>query len=183
MVVAFAFCCFCAAGVEGSRRKMRVERMTFYVHDIITPTNFSKPSAKAVAGPAGGHEGNRFFGSVVVIDDKVTRGQDYQSKEIGRARGFFIEDARDGQPISVLMAFTVRFTKGSVNGSTLAFFGQDAIAEPRRFLPLVSGTSRFYLCRGAARVQTCQLAGALNSVVRFSLHLLCPYRVPSFPQW
>ncbi|KAI4303138.1 hypothetical protein MLD38_038807 [Melastoma candidum] len=104
-------------------------------------------------GGKAGHESNIFhFGSTVVVDCPVTEGPDVESREIGRAQGIYVNSQRDGK--ALYLVFSVMFTAGEYEGSSLEIQGPDAFAMKQKEFGVVSGTGRFRFARGFGILET-----------------------------
>eukprot|EP00249_Psilotum_nudum_P028827 c38768_g1_i1 orf=388-915(+) len=148
------------------------QTLEFYVHDVVTPTQFSNSTAKVIVPPTTASKSSSSFGLFVVIDDKITATDDFHSEELGRARGYYIQNSLDDQRFSFLFAFTAVFTKIH-NGSTLAIFGQDPAMDSQRYLPVIGGTKDFELARGTAVIETVKMDG-FDAILHFKVKLVYP---------
>ncbi|KAG9148226.1 hypothetical protein Leryth_021599 [Lithospermum erythrorhizon] len=115
-------------------RQPNKTKLLFYVHDYLTGHD---ASALTVAGKDGATTSILQFGTLLVVDDKVTEGPDPNSKEIGRAQGIWMVR---------LYGVFYRFTKEQ--GSTLEIQGADLFAMKEREFSVVSGTGYFRFVRG-----------------------------------
>ncbi|GAA0143971.1 transporter [Lithospermum erythrorhizon] len=124
-------------------RQPNKTKLLFYVHDYLTGHD---ASALTVAGKDGATTSILQFGTLLVVDDKVTEGPDPNSKEIGRAQGMYLNSQLDGKGLH--MVFSVIFTQGEYKGSTLEIQGADLFAMKEREFSVVSGTGYFRFVRG-----------------------------------
>ncbi|XP_010038598.2 dirigent protein 22-like [Eucalyptus grandis] len=106
--------------------------------------------------PVAGVLGNQWwilgFGTVFVINDKHTKLYEYNSTEVGRARGAYVNLAVDGSDLHLLMSLV--FTNQEFSGSTLEIQGSDWFYNKKREVSVVSGTGKFRLARGYAFLET-----------------------------
>lgn len=132
-----------------SNRKPKETHLVFYVHD-----NFSGQDATAltVAGSDGAATSILKFGTIAVVDDPVTEGPDPNSKQIGRARGFYTNSQLDGRGLH--MVFSVVFTDGEYKGSSLEVQGDDPFGKEEREYSIVGGTGCFRFVRGFGVLKT-----------------------------
>ncbi|KAL6010022.1 hypothetical protein ACLOJK_000453 [Asimina triloba] len=122
-------------------------------------------SSYAVAGIAGPKKWTGLeFGTIVVGDNPLTEGMDRaRSKEVGRAQGLFVTATRDGS--GAHLSYSVVFTAGPYNGSTLEIAGRDNL-RPRTEVAVVGGTGAFRYARGYALVETAKVEkGTLDNVI------------------
>lgn len=136
--------------------------ITFFVHDDfdVTPVGSSFTVVSALSAPNGLANAN-LFGSIAVIDDKVTVGPDVDSLEIARGRGFYVFDHLPSDSTSLEFVLTVIFNNQSdyEDGSTLVFRGYDNIDAVYREVAILGGTGTFRLARGWGGILTYRLIG------------------------
>ncbi|KAF7852039.1 hypothetical protein BT93_L1130 [Corymbia citriodora subsp. variegata] len=125
------------------RHQPRETNLVFYVHDYLTGHD---ASAVAVAGRTGPESSILHFGTVLVVDDPVTKGPTIESREIGRAQGMYVNSQLDGKGLHLV--FSVIFTDGEHEGSTLEIQGADLFATAEREFGVVSGTGKFRFVKG-----------------------------------
>ncbi|KAI3823561.1 hypothetical protein L1987_05000 [Smallanthus sonchifolius] len=123
--------------------KYKQTNLVLYVHDSLTGDD---KSAMTVAGKDGPTTSIMHFGTLLAHDDPVTIGPDPGSKEIGRAQGMYINSQLDGK--ALYMTFSVMFTDGEYEGSTLEIQGTDPFVLKEREFSVVSGTGYFRFVRG-----------------------------------
>jgi len=133
--------------------KLQVEpkqtNLLFYVHDHFTGEH---TTAVTVAG-ANGHTSNILhFGTMAIVDDPITEGPSRDSTLIGRAQGMYVNSQLDGK--AVFMAFSVVFTTGEYEGSTLEIQGYDLYSAKEREFGVVSGTGYFRFVKGHGFIET-----------------------------
>ncbi|XP_073034538.1 dirigent protein 11-like [Primulina eburnea] len=118
-------------------------KITIYVHDYLTGDDYS---AVTVAGRNGQATSILEFGTLLAVDDPVTKGPDTESKEIGRAQGMYINSQLDGKALHLM--FSIIFTEGEYKGSSLEIQGSDIFAVKEREFSVVSGTGYFRFVQG-----------------------------------
>ncbi|XP_073064168.1 pterocarpan synthase 1-like [Primulina eburnea] len=129
--------------------KEKLTKLNFYVRDIFTsPT----PTIVVVASANTTFTSPTLFGLVSVFDDPVTVGPEPGSKIIGQAGGIYALASLE--ETSIHMTFTIVFTDGEYNGSTLSFSGHNAYLTPLRHISIVGGTGFFAFARGVTSVST-----------------------------
>ncbi|XAR72056.1 hypothetical protein NMG60_11018556 [Bertholletia excelsa] len=90
------------------------------------------------------------FGTITVIDNELTRGQELRSGLVGKAQGFYVASSEDGR--SVIMAFTAMFDRGGYSDS-LCFFGVHRTAVSESQLAVMGGTGKYVDAKGYATVK------------------------------
>jgi len=79
------------------------------------------------------------FGSITVIDDELTEGNELGSGVMGRGQGFYLASSLDGE--SHTMAFTAIFHQdGQDEADTISFFGIHRTASPISQIAVIGGT-------------------------------------------
>ncbi|CAM6088268.1 unnamed protein product [Calypogeia fissa] len=136
--------------------------INFFLHDDldVRPVGSAFTVVNQLAKPNGLRNTN-LFGSIAVIDDKVTVGPDVNSTEIGRGRGFYVFDHLASDTTGLEFIWTAIFNNqsGYEDGSTIVFRGYDDITAVYRELAILGGTGTFRLARGWAGIFTYQLIG------------------------
>ncbi|KAL5990101.1 hypothetical protein ACLOJK_010998 [Asimina triloba] len=117
--------------------------MVMYLQDWIAGPN---ATGATVAGLGGRNSGVLSFGSITVIDHALTEGVDRQSKQVGRAQGMYVGVELGGN--NLVFLFSILFTDGPYNGSTLEVQGLNVFLLRRRELSVVSGTGAFRFAKG-----------------------------------
>ncbi|KAF3443649.1 hypothetical protein FNV43_RR13339 [Rhamnella rubrinervis] len=116
--------------------------------------------------PTPGKHSSMFdFGSVTMIDDKLTETVDWNSTQIGRVRGFYHVSAMDGSDFNLLLSLV--FTNRDFNGSTLQIHG--SIFQHKE-MAIMSGTGKFRLAKGFATLHTAfRDTSTFNSILRWNV--------------
>ncbi|XP_061346366.1 pterocarpan synthase 1-like [Gastrolobium bilobum] len=128
----------------------KLTHLHFYLHDVITGPN---PSVVTVAEPLKDKSNSPLpFGTVVMIDDRLTVAPEPDSELVGKAQGFYASSSQDG--VGLTMTITFVFTEGTHNGSTLSLLGRNMLDFPVREMPIVGGTGDFRFARGFAQAKT-----------------------------
>ncbi|XP_043697629.1 dirigent protein 10-like [Telopea speciosissima] len=109
------------------------------------------PVANGGKMPAGNTLEDLTFGTMTVIDDEVTDGEQLGSGSVGKAQGFYVVSSEDGT--SQTMAFTVMFESGGYADS-LSFLGVHRTAVTESQLAIMGGTGKYVNARGYAAVKT-----------------------------
>ncbi|KDP20413.1 hypothetical protein JCGZ_06372 [Jatropha curcas] len=134
---------------ELTHAKQKVTHLHFYFHDTFSGPS---PTAIVIARSNMTDKSPTLFGLTTMIDDPLTEGPELDSKEVGRAQGFYGSSGQ--KTVGLLMATTLVFTGKEYNGSTLTVLGRNPALEPHRELPIVGGTGVFRLARGFAMLKT-----------------------------
>ncbi|QCD97566.1 Plant disease resistance response protein [Vigna unguiculata] len=128
------------------RSREKLTHIRFYFHEQITN---EKPSLLIIDPPKIMADSPLPFGSMVVIENRLTIGPDVESKRIGKAQGFYLSATqRPGLDLEIVMSFTLTFLEGEFNGSTLCVSGRNEIMLPVREMPIIGGTGAFRFARG-----------------------------------
>ncbi|KAI4371284.1 hypothetical protein MLD38_019539 [Melastoma candidum] len=93
------------------------------------------------------------FGTVHVIDIPLTVTPEAGSKQIGSMQGTAVA-VPEADPSIFSLVFTLVFTEGKYNGSTLAVLSRNPLSEKTRELPILGGTEVFRFARGYAITST-----------------------------
>lgn len=137
---------------------LKKTEIEFYMHDVVTASkNFT--TMKVAHSPE--------FGMIRVIDNALTEGLQQNSKELGRARGMYVQDSFSG--VNLLMVLTVIFQAGEHSGSTLCLQGQDG--RKQREISVVGGTGHFRHATGHAILEK-QLSMGENAILNFNVTVL-----------
>ncbi|EXB37874.1 hypothetical protein L484_011935 [Morus notabilis] len=149
------------AATKSRFRKLKETNLVFYMHDYATGRN---ATVLNIAGPAN-HFDILKFGTMVAIDDKLTEAYDWDSPQVGRARGVYANSAVEGNDLYLSMSLV--FTNREYNGSTLQIQGSDRFFIKYRELSVMSGTGKFRMARGFAILETMLLdLPTLNAILR-----------------
>ncbi|XP_075492633.1 dirigent protein 21-like [Primulina tabacum] len=143
--------------------KEKITQLNFYVRDVFstpTPTNVAVARANTTASSP------TSFGLVAVIDDPVTVGPEPGSKIIGRAGGIIALASLE--ETSLHMTFTIVFTDGEYNASTLSFSGHNAYLTPLRQISIVGGTGVFAFARGVTLINTVSSNSSGDAVFQYN---------------
>lgn len=143
----------------------RETKLVLYVQDYLGGPD---ATCAVVGGKRGPDSSALDFGTVVVTDDLLTEGPEPESAPLGRAQGLYANSALDGKGIH--MAFSLVFTGGPYNGSTLEVQGSDYYLVKAREFGVVSGTGHFRFARGYGVMETVWLdLNALRGVLKFTI--------------
>lgn len=158
------------------RVKERVTPLQFYVRDVFsTPTTMNVTTTNVIVAKANSTFGSpTLFGLVAVIDDPVTVGPEPKSKIMGRAEGIITFASLE--KISLHMTFTIVFTNGKYNGSTLSFVGHNScLAAELGQISIVGGTGAFILARGVAFINSISSNSSGDTLFEYNAFVLSPY--------
>ena len=120
--------------------KEKVSRLHFYFHDTLSGKN---PSAVDVAEASMTKKSPTLFGLLNIFDDPLTEGPEPTSMLVGRAQGLYGSAGQLGLLAAMNFVFTIR----KFNGSSVTILGRNAVFQPLREMPIISGTGAFRLAR------------------------------------
>ncbi|KAG6486035.1 dirigent protein 2-like [Zingiber officinale] len=139
----------------------------FFLHEIFA---VGDPGATSVSA-AGGNDPSA-FGFVGVYDDVLREGPEVDSAPIGRAQGFNAEASSLAGHVAFLTIFSLVFTSGELNGSSLAIAGRSVVegaATSER--SIVGGTGIFQSATGYV-VSRPLTAPATRLLLEFDAYIL-----------
>ncbi|KAE8733772.1 putative Chloroplast-targeted copper chaperone protein [Hibiscus syriacus] len=121
---------------------------------------FSKKRSGIIDGKAlpvvtqGATSQNLLFGTILVIDNELTQGNEFGSSIIGTAQGFYLASSTDGS--SHTMAFTAMFHDEDDHDKddAISFFGVHRTAAAKSPIAIVGGTGKYGNAQGFAVVET-----------------------------
>lgn len=130
--------------------------LSFFMHDIFGGSD-SHPSAR------------------VVIDDKLTEGQELDSGVVGRAQGFYAASSLDGSSQSILVTVLLHGHDGGVVEDSISLFGVHRTASPKSEVAVIGGTGKYENARGYAALETllkedCHTTDGVDTILRFNLY-------------
>lgn len=133
---------------ERLHNKEKLTHLRVYWHDIRSGQN---PSSIMIQPPVKKYS-STLFGSITMMDNKLTSGVSINSTVVGQAQGFY---AGAAQPeLGFLMAMTFAFKTGEYNGSTITILGRNTVLSEVREMPVVGGSGIFRLARGHVELRT-----------------------------
>ena len=148
-------------------KKEKLSHFHFYFHDIL---GGPKPTAVRVASAPITNTSATFFGSVVVMDNPLTVGPEFNSKLVGRAQGIYASASQT--EVGLLMVLNLAFTQGKYNGSALSILGRNPIFSTVREMPIVGGSGVFRFARGYAQAKTHSLDfNTGDAVVEYNVYV------------
>ncbi|XP_042489354.1 dirigent protein 9-like [Macadamia integrifolia] len=133
------------------------------------------PFVSAGQLPAGATIQQLMFGTITVVDDELTEGQDLGSTVVGKAQGFYLASSVVGT--SHTMAFTALFHGGAqVPDDTISFFGVHRTVATESQVAVVGGTGKYENAKGYANIQTLQASNdhttdGVETLHQFSVYL------------
>ncbi|KAK4413067.1 Dirigent protein 21 [Sesamum alatum] len=131
---------------------LKVEKLShlhFYFHDISSGSN---PTSVHVAQAATTNSSATNFGSVTVVDSRLTLGPEISSKTVGRAQGIYV--FADKEEMALSLVYNFAFNEGMFQGSVLSVLGRNPFLSGVRELPIVGGSGVFRFARGYAKLKT-----------------------------
>ncbi|XP_043699745.1 dirigent protein 9-like [Telopea speciosissima] len=125
--------------------------------------------------PTGATLQELMFGTITVVDDELTDGQDLGSSVVGKAQGFYLASSVDGT--SHTMALTALFHGGAqAPDDTISFFGVHRTVATESQVAVVGGTGKYENAKGYANIQTLQSSNdhttdGVETLHQFSVYL------------
>ncbi|XVF67890.1 hypothetical protein PTKIN_Ptkin10aG0158400 [Pterospermum kingtungense] len=137
--------------------KEKVTKFHFFKHEAYGGPNLSLTAIR-VAQANFTNQTQSQFGAVYIMDDVLREGMSLTSKELGRAQGLYTFSGQ--KEMSFLEGFTLVFTTGAYNGSTLTVLGR-ARPVTYREMPVIGGSGVFRLARGvvSAKLRNLNVTG------------------------
>lgn len=113
------------------------------------------------------------FGTLTVFDDELTEGHELGSGLVGKAQGFYIASAEDGNGQTIAM--TAMFESGGYVDS-ISFFGVHRTVVSESQLAIMGGTGKYVNARGYATIKTFtggnqHSTDGVETVVQFTVYL------------
>ncbi|CAN6471241.1 unnamed protein product [Victoria cruziana] len=132
------------------------------------------PFVNAGQLPLGATLGRLEFGTITVIDDELTQGQELGSPAVGRAQGFYLASSQDGS--SQTIAFTAMLGNDIGAADTISFFGVHRTAVTESHIAVIGGTGEYDNAKGYATIQTLHPADThetdgVETVLLFQVYL------------
>ncbi|CAH8388519.1 unnamed protein product [Eruca vesicaria subsp. sativa] len=141
------------------------KHFVFHLHNIAYDSdNVANATSATIINPLG--LGDFSFGKYVIFDNPVTMDENYLSKPVARAQGFFFYNMKTAY--NAWMAFTLVFNSTQHKG-TLTIMDANPIMEPTRDLAIVGGTGDFLMTRGIVTFTTDLIQG--NKYFRLKLDI------------
>ncbi|KAL1195426.1 Dirigent protein 14 [Cardamine amara subsp. amara] len=131
------------------------KHFVFYFHNIAyDEDNAANATSSTILNPMG--LGDFSFGKLVIVDNPVTMDQNYLSKPVARAQGFFFYTGKTN--FNSWVSWTLVFNSTQHKG-TMTIMGANPIMESTRVLSIVGGTGDFLMTRGIAMFTTDLIQG------------------------
>lgn len=86
------------------------------------------------------------FGAIVMIDNPLTVAPETSLWLVGRTQGFYSTAGKE--ELTLLMAMSLEFEKGTYNGSTIMVFGRNAVLSSMLEMLVLGGSGLFRLPHG-----------------------------------
>ncbi|XP_010455523.1 PREDICTED: dirigent protein 12-like [Camelina sativa] len=127
------------------------KHFVLYLHDITYDgDNAANASSAAIMNPIGFGDFN--FRKFVIMDNPVTMDENYLSKPVARAQGFYFNNMK--MNFNAWVTLTLVFNS-TMHKGTFTIMGANPYAmEPTRDLSIVGGTGDFLMTRGIATFKT-----------------------------
>ncbi|OIV91232.1 hypothetical protein TanjilG_30454 [Lupinus angustifolius] len=126
--------------------------------NVVTGGN-NQPFVSAGNLPSGFTIQRLMFGSVTVIDDQLTEGQELGSAEVGRAQGFYLASSLDGSSQSVVLTVLLHGAGNDehhdhVVEDTISLFGVHRTVSHESEVAVIGGTGKYENAKGYAALET-----------------------------
>ncbi|CAI9118175.1 OLC1v1019706C2 [Oldenlandia corymbosa var. corymbosa] len=129
--------------------KPKFQELHFYIHDILQAVPGKNISIVEVAKAENITDSSPTeFGLVYVVDNKLTAGPEYDSKQVGYVQGLSVSASIENSASTVCL--NMIFTQGEYNGSTLSVLGRIARYSDNREFPILGGTGGYRMAQGIA---------------------------------
>ncbi|KAJ0250286.1 Dirigent protein 14 [Hirschfeldia incana] len=130
--------------------KKPCKQFLLHLHNVAYDSdNTVNATSATVINPIG--LGNFNFGKFVIFDNPVTMDENYLSKPVARAQGFFFYNKKT--TYNIWMACTLVFNSTQHKG-TMTIMDANPMMEPTRDLAIVGGTGDFIMTRGIVTLTT-----------------------------
>jgi hypothetical protein len=146
----------------------KMTHIYFYWQDVSSGAN----ATTALVAKASNKSTASSFGSITIIDDKLTSKPALNSTEIGRAQGMYISSTLASSEAAVTMVMNFVFTRGKYNGSTLSILGHNALLRDTREMPVIGGTKYFRFASGYALLSTYSIGIYGDANVKYDVYVL-----------
>ncbi|CAN6868047.1 unnamed protein product [Brassica oleracea] len=148
--------------------KKPCKSFVLYQHNIAYDSdNTDNATSATILNPLG--LGNFLFGKFVIFDNPVTMDQNYLSKPVARAQGFFFYNKKSN--FNIWVACTLVFNSTQHKG-TFTIMDANPIMEPTRDLSIVGGTGDFFMTRGIATFKSDLIQGMMSTCGEINLEAL-----------
>ncbi|KAG2331527.1 hypothetical protein Bca4012_018907 [Brassica carinata] len=147
--------------------KKPCKHFLFHLHNVAYDSdNTANATSATVINPLG--LGNFDFGKFIIFDNPVTLDENYLSKPVARAQGFFFYNKKT--TYNAWMAFTLVFNSTQHKG-TMTIMDANPTMEPTRDLAIVGGTGDFLMTRGIVTFTTDLVQGNKYFRVKMDIKL------------
>ncbi|XP_061372274.1 dirigent protein 24-like [Gastrolobium bilobum] len=146
--------------------------------NVVTGGN-NQPFVSAGNLPGGFTVQKLMFGSITVIDDQLTEGQELGSAVVGRAQGFYTASSLDGTSQSIVV--TVLLHSGEHNDNdgvedSISLFGVHRTASQQSEVAVIGGTGKYENARGYAALETLlkedqHTTDGVDTILHFNVYL------------
>ncbi|KAJ0558328.1 putative dirigent protein [Helianthus annuus] len=128
--------------------------------------------------PAGITLEQLMFGSITVIDNELTEGNELGTGVIGRGQGFYLSSSLDGS--SHTFALTTLFHGGDHEvDDTISFFGVHRTASEVSHIAVIGGTGKYEEAKGYATIESLpqvdeHTTDGVETIVHVNVYLTTP---------
>ncbi|KAG2723656.1 hypothetical protein I3760_02G179400 [Carya illinoinensis] len=143
-------------------------------------SNGNLPFVTAGQLPSGLTLQKLMFGSLTVIDDELSEGQDLGSAVIGKAQGFYLSSSLDGTSQTIAVTVLLHGLSGGDHlqevEDTISFFGVHRSAMHESQIVVIGGTGKYENAKGYATVGTLHqedqhATDGVDMILQFSVYL------------
>ncbi|KAG7615569.1 Dirigent protein 12 [Arabidopsis thaliana] len=148
--------------------KKPCKHFVLYLHNIAYDgDNAANATAATIVKPLG--LGDHSFGELIIINNPVTLDQNYLSKPVARAQGFYFYNMKTNY--NAWVAWTLVFNSTKHKGTFTIMDANPFGLQPARDLSIVGGTGDFLMTRGIATFKTKLTQGSKYYCVEMNIKL------------
>ncbi|XP_059627156.1 dirigent protein 9-like [Cornus florida] len=139
------------------------------------PVGGNLPFVTAGQLPAGTTLQQIIFGTITVVDNQLTEGQELGSSVIGKAQGFYLSSSLDGSSHTIVL--TALFHGGDHEvEDNISFFGVHRTASHESQLAVIGGTGKYENAKGYATIVTIHhqdqhMTDGVETITQFNVYL------------
>ncbi|XP_049390176.1 dirigent protein 24-like [Solanum stenotomum] len=162
------------AGLNGQQQPNTVLQNTGN-NDIVN-TGDNQPFVTAGQLPSGITLQQLMFGSITVVDNEISEGQELGSSILGRAQGFYLTSSSDGTSHTLALTTLFHGEHGHEVDDTISFFGIHRTATPISHIAIIGGTGKYENAKGYATIETMphvdqHTTDGLETITHFTVYI------------
>ncbi|KAM7254628.1 hypothetical protein ACFE04_004008 [Oxalis oulophora] len=145
-------------------------------NNIVSGGNNNQAFVTAGQLPGGASLQQLMFGSITVIDDELTEGNELGSAILGRAQGLYLASSMDGTSQTIALTVLLHGGEHEAVDDTISFFGVHRTASPESQVAVIGGTGKYENARGYATLETLpmedqHITDGVDTILHFSVYL------------